>query len=483
MFDKSNFKIRSFDILPSVRDFFKQPTGERDLTNVDEIRRCLSDIKPFSRLSIQLQNQILQEAWYECYAEQRTIIQQGDRSACFYIILSGSALITYKRITDDHIETLDILKRGCTFGEKGLMTNDRHIFTVKSNTQLELLVLWKDDFKAIYMANDRYCSKDDIKFLKTNAPFLRGFPIDRFHEFPHAIQHCNFGLSEVIARDSRRMKHILVVKKGSFEVWKRLDPDGRVRKSSKQHLDQFQNEKMIDGDDDDDDNDDDDTADQQETADNKILFSEIQLSGDVEASSLQETTLDIDLRLSRLRRSTTIDRRMSSDSLTRSDSTTDLEKQFPGVVDKRDRMQLIDYDELSLNNSSKLLLTRQLSKRSQSMTNKKSNLILPDRMLYLHIKTLNEGQSFGLTDMLFPNQPTFTLVSNECECLLLRKSSFVRIASDQYKQNIRRTEIPFPSDSVFYKSYHAKEEWKRYSKEVYKDACRRILKQQSMLKN
>ena len=69
--------------------------------------------------------------------------------------------------------------------------------------------------------------------------------------------------------------------------------------------------------------------------------------------------------------------------------------------------------------------------------------------------------------MLFPNQPALTLISNECECLLLRKSSFVRIASDQFKQNIRRTEIPFPTDAVFYQSYHTNEVWKRYSKQVY----------------
>jgi hypothetical protein len=77
--------------------------------------------------------------------------------------------------------------------------------------------------------------------------------------------------------------------------------------------------------------------------------------------------------------------------------------------------------------------------------------------------------------MLFPNQPSLSLISNECECLLLLKSSFVRIASDQYKQNIRRTEIPFPSDAVFYKSYHANELWKRYSKEVYKNVCDKMI--------
>jgi hypothetical protein len=79
--------------------------------------------------------------------------------------------------------------------------------------------------------------------------------------------------------------------------------------------------------------------------------------------------------------------------------------------------------------------------------------------------------------MLFPDQPALTLISNECECLLLRKSSFVRIASDQYKQNIRRIEIPFPPDLVFYKSYHTNEVWKRYSKDVYKNACERMKQQ------
>ncbi|CAF0938097.1 unnamed protein product [Adineta ricciae] len=439
LFDESNFRIKSFNILPNVRQFFKQPTGERDLRNVDEIRRCLADIKPFSRLSVQLQNQILHEAWYECYAEQRTVIRQGDRAACFYMILSGTAMITYKRATDNHTQTLAVLERGCTFG----------------------------DFKAIYMANDRYCSSEDLKFLKTNVSFLRGFPIDRLYEFPHAIQYCKFGLSEVIARDSRRMKHILVVKKGSFAVWKRLDPDGHIRKSSKHDLEQLHSEKMIDGDDD---------QDEEETADNKTLFSEIQLSGDTEPSSLHETALDIDLRLTRLQRSTAADGRKTSVLSSVSEDVDNLEKHFPGIVDKRDRLQLIDYDELSFDRAPKVPLTSTLSKRSQRATNSKSNLILPNKMLYLHIKTINEGQSFGLTDMLFPNQPTFTLVSNECECLLLRKSSFIRIASDQYKHNIRRTEIPFPSDSVFYNSYHMNEEWKRYSKEVYKNACDKILK-------
>ena len=50
------------------------------------------------------------------YPEQRTIVRQGERATSFYIILSGSAIPTYKRATDGNIETLDVLNRGCTFG-------------------------------------------------------------------------------------------------------------------------------------------------------------------------------------------------------------------------------------------------------------------------------------------------------------------------------------------------------------------------------
>ncbi len=51
--------------------------------------------------------------------------------------------------------------------------------------------------------------------------------------------------AEVIARDTRQMKHIFVVKQGSIMIWKRLDPDGRVPKLSKHDFDQMADEKSL----------------------------------------------------------------------------------------------------------------------------------------------------------------------------------------------------------------------------------------------
>jgi hypothetical protein len=47
----------------------------------------------------------------------------------------------------------------------------------------------------------------------------------------------------VIARDSRRMKHIFVVKKGSLAIWKRLDPDGPLSTNNNHELNSQNNEK------------------------------------------------------------------------------------------------------------------------------------------------------------------------------------------------------------------------------------------------
>ncbi|CAF4538264.1 unnamed protein product [Rotaria sp. Silwood1] len=470
MFDKSNFKIQSHEILPAVQDFFKQSTGARDIENAEEIRRTLADIKPFTRLPKELQDQLLQLAWYECYPEQRTIVRQGERAANFYIILSGSAIPTYKRATDGNIETLDVLKRGCTFGEKGLMMDSTQNFTVVSKTKIELLVIWKDDFKSIFMSNNRHCSKDNLEFLKNHVPFLHGFPVEHLSEVPNAIQHCHFRQSEVIAKDSRRMKHLFIVKKGSLDVWKRLDPNDYHRKIIRKDSVQTDHEKSLSMDDDHD----------EATGDNRTLFSEIQLSGDINESMENTNALDADFRLSRLRRSSIEDQRISSALSAASRIVVNDIKKFPGLVDKRDRLLLIDYDKLSVNSNITKSTSTNLStkpKRSLVKVSPKPKLISPNSMIYVHVKTLNEGQHFGLADMLFPNQPILTLVSNECECLLLNKSSFIHLASDQYKQSVRRSEIPFPGDADFYKTYHNNEIWKRFTKQVYIDAFGRMIQQ------
>ena len=61
------------------------------------------------------------------------------------------------------------------------------------------------------------------------------------------------------------------------------------------------------------------------TQDNDTLFSEVQISGEVDEPSSSGNTFDQDFRLTRLRRMTTIGRRTSS-NLSRSNSVAQIEK-------------------------------------------------------------------------------------------------------------------------------------------------------------
>ena len=107
---------------------------------------------------------------------------------------------------------------------------------------------------------------------------------------------------EVISRDSRRMKHIYIIRKGSMTIWKRLDPSAFVKPETDNSevgqgslcvLNEILHRSCVTLASDDEDG---------ATGDNRVLFSEIQLIGDTTESIFNSTKLDTDFRLSRLRR-------------------------------------------------------------------------------------------------------------------------------------------------------------------------------------
>lgn len=133
------FGLGQCDTLAFVREFFEQAQDQRptDALLIKQIRRCLADLKAFSRLCQPLQDRFLQKAlfrWFDrsvslslssmlvfmslvsSYPENEVILQQHDLPTNFHLILTGKALVTYQRLIDGHLETLSILSRGGTFG-------------------------------------------------------------------------------------------------------------------------------------------------------------------------------------------------------------------------------------------------------------------------------------------------------------------------------------------------------------------------------
>ncbi|XP_012943635.2 uncharacterized protein LOC101845272 [Aplysia californica] len=64
----------------------------------------------------------------------------------------------------------------------------------------------------------------------------------------------------------------------------------------------------------------------------------------------------------------------------------------------------------------------------------------------IELQVLEKGQYFGVTPLLFPDQPSLSIVSNGAECLVLSKRLFMQFASEKCLRHLRQTESPYPGD-------------------------------------
>lgn len=190
------------------------------------------------------------------------------------------------------------------------------------------------------------------------------------------------------------------------------------------------------------------------TADNNAIFTEVQVSGDPDELNANNNENDINLNI--LRRMKTGDGRGTLSPAVKAAIIANFEKviklfgftnpfydhfsfcyikqKFPGISDKREKLQLIDYDELAMSKASAEIKTPEIDldidfsdpdaitaetnanpsiKRPQSLVrineqsckcltvfffvlkiNRQPALVFPKTRIYIHIRTLTEGQHF-----------------------------------------------------------------------------------------
>ncbi|KAL4226239.1 hypothetical protein ACF0H5_014223 [Mactra antiquata] len=79
--------------------------------------------------------------------------------------------------------------------------------------------------------------------------------------------------------------------------------------------------------------------------------------------------------------------------------------------------------------------------------------------VFVEIQTLTKGQVFGLTDMIFENQPQFSLVSNGAECIMIEKKFYQEFSSQQLFIKIRDETYPYPSDEKLQENLESQIRW------------------------
>nr|XP_039263995.1 uncharacterized protein LOC120339850 [Styela clava] len=108
-----------------------------------------------------------------------------------------------------------------------------------------------------------------------------------------------------------------------------------------------------------------------------------------------------------------------------------------------------------------------LSKLDSSSDSEEDVPAADDRKLkkvYVNIRKLTRGNSFGLGSVLFNEQPSLALISNGAECLVLNKKFYLDNMSDESLKNLRDTEHPYPSESDLHESYWRLISWKAFQR-------------------
>ena len=118
------------------------------LSNQDLIRR----VPLFANLTLEQVEDLAGNVTKRKIKKGEDVVQQGEISNALYLILSGRAHVV-KTDSKGKEVILATLKAGDYIGEMSLIDNEAHSATVQADTQMDVLVLGREDFTRAVNAN------------------------------------------------------------------------------------------------------------------------------------------------------------------------------------------------------------------------------------------------------------------------------------------------------------------------------------------
>ncbi|XP_019614780.1 PREDICTED: uncharacterized protein LOC109462662 [Branchiostoma belcheri] len=231
MFNKADYKADrdSLRLSETSRAVLMSPPAGRTDDQIDHVLVELRRFKTFSQNPISMQKTFCKFGFYQSYGPKRAIVRQGQISRLFYVIISGSAIVTTWD-ADAHRLTVQELRRpGDTFGE---LTNsalrEKRQTSIISRGDIELLSISAEDLvdraTASMPPENTLVSAGD--FVK--SPFLRGldflqdWPVGVLEESPESCMFQYALRGSVLTKDSQKSDWIYVITTGSCTVLKEL---------------------------------------------------------------------------------------------------------------------------------------------------------------------------------------------------------------------------------------------------------------------
>ncbi|XP_070579571.1 cyclic nucleotide-binding domain-containing protein 2-like isoform X2 [Ptychodera flava] len=462
-FDPSYFKAnRQQRLSEDCKRMLTTKSTLRTDYDIKYIQIALRNIQSFAEYPVRMQQKLCKVGWLEMYEPNRCIIRQGHIAHAFYIILSGTVMVTVN--DGEHSRVVCFLKRGDSFGELAILHKEKRASTVISRDSVELLAISTSDFEDIFMGQGGVKNVNDPdhqEFLES-LYFLNNWPIEVLHKYPKECVFNFFGRGDVLVKDSNYSDWIYIVKSGSCCVLKKLK---KVKPRLKKRLSFGEKDGVLNI---------------LETINSHRQHAKLMPLSD-RATNVDNSSLDSLGNATDTSPSETTGRDSSNSIHTNSSNV--------GTTARKRRLTPATKGVYLSTTTMQEKKERKKSGGRMSVVTKKEEEVIPEGFVqqkrtlatdldnakrpeerteadkhpvFVVLHTLEKGGIFGLAPLVFFDQPSLSLVSNGAECIMIRKKFYMEHTTEDIRRRLRRQVQPYPSDEELQNSLQDYMNWAEY---------------------
>jgi ATP-binding cassette subfamily B protein len=201
-----------------------------ELTPSEDSLRVLDELPAFRAMPEDVRH-VLGEAFEPvAYDFGQVIVREGEPAEAFYVIVSGSARVLKSAESGEEVP-LNLLGRGESFGEMGLLTDSTRTATVRASGRVEALRLDRDTFAemtrwhpAVRAQFQRIADYRTIQnFLRLHSAFAM-LPVDGLSLIAASLEPVDVPAGEIVVREGDPAGPMYVIEDGRLRAF--LERDG-----------------------------------------------------------------------------------------------------------------------------------------------------------------------------------------------------------------------------------------------------------------
>ncbi|XP_069141505.1 uncharacterized protein [Argopecten irradians] len=513
LFDRSIFKAnKSMRIPEETKKILCKSSRDRTEREIYVAQIALRNIKAIADYPQNMQMKIAQVGQYERYEAKRIVLRQGHPASSYYFVLSGEAVVMVMDETRTYARPAFHINKGGDFGELSIIQGTKRNATIICKEPCEFLSIGKKDYKRIFMSGGTKSlgDPDQEKFLRSLS-FLDGWPIEKLKESPDKTKFLYFKRGDVLAQDSNYYDWIIVVKSGSVQILKKLKkvvPFEWKKKakvvafvSTKEKRDNLEKRNVS----------------RRILAELKIPLRNVEEEDDfveeypgkprpfqhprpqdnknnVNQENVDDVTLP-DIRhshnkenkqrssfpkietqlLPRLSEEEAVEVKSTDENYDGEEEEDELDDLPTNIGSERTKHLQKEGDRISRRQSllekEKELMGFKEHKRTivEELTKAKDMDDITEADLrpeFVEVQTLTKGHAFGLAGLILEPQPSFCVVSNGADIILIDKDFYMHHTSDILKNKMRQELCPYPTDEEMQTKLQQNVDWSAFRTET-----------------